>query len=160
MFTTEQEMSKAFEKFLKANFGNAYLKECQGLFGIPDFVFYSKMHQEMCIFSFELKLKNWKKAAQQAFRYKSFSNISYVVLSAKNARAAENNLDLFIKYNIGLAKFDSCCSFEIIYKPEASKPYSENLSQKIIDSVNSSRKKSKNLETLARGFNFDLKAST
>jgi len=95
MFQTELEMSLMFEKYLKANFGNAYLKECQGLFGIPDFVFYIKQKQEISIISFELKLKNWKKAAKQAFRYKSFSNISYVVLSSKSANAALNNLELF-----------------------------------------------------------------
>ena len=150
MFATEQEMSRVFEKFLKTNFGNAYLKECQGLFGVPDFVFYAKDDEEVSIFSFELKLKNWKKAAKQAFRYKSFSNISYVVLSSKNAKAAENNIELFVKYNIGLAKFDTTSDFEIIYKPEPCKPYSNNLNQKLIDSVISSRKKSKNLKTLVR----------
>ncbi len=73
MFATEQEMSKMFEKFLKDNFGNAYLKECQGLFGVPDFVFYAKEQGSISIVSFELKLYNWKRAAKQAFRYKSFS---------------------------------------------------------------------------------------
>lgn len=75
MFTTEQKMSLLFEKFLKLNFGNTYLKECQGLFGVPDYVFYAKQDQELSIISFELKLKDWKRAAKQAFRYKSFQNI-------------------------------------------------------------------------------------
>ncbi len=56
MFDSEQEMSIKFEKFMKVNFGNAYLKECQGLFGIPDFVFYNKKEQNISIVSFELKL--------------------------------------------------------------------------------------------------------
>lgn len=76
MFDTELEMSILFEKFLKANFGNTLLKECQGLFGIPDFVFYAKQNEEVSIISFELKLKDWKRAAKQAFRYKSFSNVA------------------------------------------------------------------------------------
>jgi hypothetical protein len=150
MFATEQEMSLLFEKFLKANFGNAYLKECQGLFGIPDFVFYDKQKQEVSIISFELKLKNWKKAAKQAFRYKSFSHIAYVVLAGKNADVALNNLELFEKYNIGLAKFDIDSDFEILYKPELNIPYSENLNQKLIDTIGSSRKRSKNLKALVR----------
>lgn len=148
MFETELEMSLMFEKYLKANFGNAYLKECQGLFGVPDFVFYAKQKQEVSIIAFELKLKNWKKAAKQAFRYKSFSNISYVVLSSKNANAALNNIELFKKYNIGLAKFDINSYFEILYKPELGEPYSDNLNQKLIESISSSKKKSKNIETL------------
>jgi hypothetical protein len=150
MFETEREMSLMFEKFLKANFGNAYLKECQGLFGIPDFVYFEKKKQDVSIISFELKLTNWRKAAKQAFRFKSFSNISYVVLSSKSVNAALNNLELFEKYNIGLAKFDTNCEFEILYKPQLGIPYSENLNQKLLKSIGSVRKKSKNLETLVR----------
>ena len=148
MFETELEMSLLFEKFLKMNFGNAYLKECQGLFGVPDFVFYAKQKQEVSIISFELKLKNWKKAAQQAFRYKSFSNISYVVICSKSANAALNNIKIFEKYNIGLAKFDTNSDFEILYKPELGIPYSDNLNQKLVDTVFFSKKKSKNIESL------------
>ena len=150
MFATEQEMSSMFEKFLKANFGNAYLKECQGLFGVPDFVFYSKHEEDVSIISFELKLRNWKKAAKQAFRYKSFSNISYVVLASKSANAALNNIALFEKYNIGLAKFDIDSDFKILYKPESSTPYSEDLKLKLVGTIGSIRKKSKNTETLGR----------
>lgn len=148
MFTTEKEMSKLFEKYLKSNFGNTYLKECQGLFGVPDYVFYTKKKKVVSIVSFELKLKNWKQAAKQAFRYKSFSNISYVVLSSKSANAALNNIELFEKYNIGLAKFDIDSDFEILYKPELDLPHSENLNKKLVDEVSSSRKRSKNIEAL------------
>ena len=150
MFSTEHEMSLMFEKFLKVNFGNAYLKECQGLFGVPDFVFYSRQEDEISIVSFELKLKNWQKAAKQAFRYKSFSNISYVVLASKNVNAALNNIALFQKYNIGLAKFNTDSNFEILYKPESSIPYSENLNLKLVETIGTCRKKSKNIETLVR----------
>lgn len=150
MFESELEMSAMFEKYLKANFGNSYLKECQGLFGVPDFVFYAKKNKDVSIISFELKLKNWKKAAKQAFRYKSFSNIAYVVLSSESANAALTNIDLFEKYNIGLAKFDNDFYFEILYKPEIGTPYSENLNQKLLQTINSSRKKSKNTEVLIR----------
>lgn len=148
MFETEQEMSKMFEKFLKLNFGNAYLKEYNGLFGIPDYVFYSKEDEGISIISFELKLKNWKRAAKQAFRYKSFSNISYVVISGNSAKAAMNNISLFKKYNIGLAKFDLYSEFEILYKPEIDKPYSEEMNQKLIEDIKASRKRAKNVELL------------
>ena len=150
MFATELEMSLMFEKYLKSNFGNAYLKECQGLFGVPDFVFYNKRNKEVSIISFELKLKNWKRAAKQAFRYKSFSNIAYVVLSSQSANAALNNIELFEKYNIGLAKFDSNNYFEILYKPEIGMPYSDNLNRKLVETIMQSRKKSKNIEMLVR----------
>lgn len=148
MFSTELEMSKLFEKFLKVNFGNTYFKEYQGLFGIPDFVFYSKYEDEVAVISFELKLKDWKRAAKQAFRYKSFSNIAYVVLSSKSVNSALNNIELFERYNIGLAKFDNESDFEILYKPESSKPFSDLLSQKLVNSIGSNRKRSKNCEIL------------
>lgn len=150
MFATEQEMSLKFERFLKVNFGNAYLKECQGLFGVPDFVFYTKQKKEVSIISFELKLKNWKKAAKQAFRYKSFSNISYVVLASKSANSALNNIALFEKYNIGLAKFDTDSTFDILHKPILNTPYSEKLNDRLVNVIGASKKKSKNTETLVR----------
>ncbi len=148
MFETEHEMSLRFEKYLKSNFGNTYLKEHQGLFGVPDFVYYAKQAEEISFVSFELKLKNWKRAAKQAFRYKSFSNIAYVVIGIDSANAALNNIDLFKKYNIGLASFDTNNYLEILFKPEHNEPYSENLKRKLVDTVASSRKRAKNFETL------------
>lgn len=148
MFSTELEMSKLFEKFLKVNFGNTYFKEYQGLFGIPDFVFYSKYEDEVAVISFELKLKDWKRAAKQAFRYKSFSNIAYVVLSSKSVNSALKNIELFERYNIGLAKFDNESDFEILYKPEYCKPFSDILSQKLVNSIVSNRKRTKNCKIL------------
>ena len=141
-------MSKSFERYLKTTFGNTYLKERQGLFGIPDFVFYGNESNEISIVSFELKLKDWRRAAKQAFRYKSFSNVAYVVLSANSVNAALSNIELFEKYNIGLAKFDVDREFEILYKPAPRNPYSENLTKKLIQSISGCRKKSKNIDML------------
>jgi hypothetical protein len=152
MFITEQEMSVQFEKYLKANFGNAYLKECKGLFGVPDFVYYSKQKEEISIISFELKLKNWKRAVKQAFRYKCFSNIAYVVLPSKNADAALTNIVMFERYNVGLAIFDQNSDFEILHKPRVDKPYSETMNQKLVDTIGSSRKKSKNVDVFLDNF--------
>ena len=148
MFVSEQEMSKAFEKYSKIHFGKAYIKEYSGLFGIPDFVFYTKRDDKTSIISFELKLKDWKRATTQAFRYKSFSNIVYVVLPSQTANLAFRNIDFFKKYNIGLAKLNSQENFEILFKPREDSPYSESLYNKITLSVSKCRKKMKNLEIL------------
>lgn len=147
MFKSELEMSNMFEIYLKINFGSSYFKEFQGLFGIPDFVYYSKVDDEVSIISFELKLKDWKRAAKQAFRYKSFSNISYVVLSAYNVDLIYNNIEIFKKYNIGLAIFGKKNNFEIIYKPEAAKPFSNNMNSKIISRIDSINKNLRIYET-------------
>ena len=141
-------MSRHFEKYLKENFGNTYLKEHQGLFGIPDFVFYAKKEHDFAFVSFELKLKNWKRAAKQAFRHKSFSNASYVVLGSKTAKTAIGNIDFFKQYNIGLATFDNKNIFEIHFKPELNEPYSSSLKRKLVDTVTGSRKKARNIDTL------------
>ena len=148
MFDTELDMSKKFEKYIKLNFGNTYIKEYQGLFGVPDFLFYIKQENEISIISFELKLKNWKRSLKQAFRYKNFSNTSYVVLPEKTIGNALANIEMFHKYNIGLALFDINGCFEIIYKPKSSPAYSEELNKKIINSVISCRKKTKNVDLL------------
>lgn len=141
-------MSKIFEKFLKERFGNSYLKECQGLFGIPDFVVYSREKEETAVISFELKLSDWKRAAKQAFRYRSFSNMSYVVMSAQKSAVAVNNIDLFKRYNIGLVSFNDDSVFEILHKPEICQPYSENLNRKLIQSIGPSLTKARNIEVL------------
>jgi hypothetical protein len=148
MFENELEMSLRFERFLKSNFGNTYLKEQPGLFGVPDFVFYAKKEKDFAFISFELKLKDWKRAAKQAFRHKSFSNVSYVVMGNGYANAALKNIDYFKQYNIGLATFDGDSFFEIHYKPKVNEPYSDNLKQKLIETVSRSRKKTKKIEPL------------
>jgi len=148
MFETEHEMSLRFEEFLRTNFGNTYLKEQSGLFGVPDFVFYAKKEEDFAFISFELKLKNWKRAAKQAFRYKSFSNASYVVIGSSYGNAALNNIDFFKQYNIGLATFSNENLFEIYFRPKLNEPFSENLKRKLLDSVIHSRKITKNIDTL------------
>ena len=73
-------MSVEFERCIKSVIGNTYYKEWQGLFGIHDYVCFSKGDGEIDVISFELKLTNWRGALMQAFRYLSFSDYSYVVL--------------------------------------------------------------------------------
>ncbi len=149
MFKSEQEMSIKFEKFLKKNFGNSYFKEYEGLFGIPDFLFFQKENkQSMLVISFELKLKDWRRAAIQAFRYKSFSNIAYVVLPNNSAMNALNNINIFETYNIGLASFNGEDFFEILYMPKATSPYSNSLSTKLTEVIKKKKTKSKNVEML------------
>jgi hypothetical protein len=148
MFASELEMSKQFEKYLKANFGKCYLKEQEGLFGVPDYVLYAKHEKNTFIVSFELKLKNWKRAATQAFRYKSFSNTCYVVMEKKGAASAISNIDFFRKFNIGLAVFDASDGFEIVYQPLLDDPYSTELNHKLVQSVAASRKLAKNVDVL------------
>lgn len=50
----------------------------------------------------EAKLKNWKRALMQAYRYKWFADYSYVVLDHAYIKVAIENIDMFKRYNIGL----------------------------------------------------------
>jgi hypothetical protein len=130
MFATENEMSIAFEQFLIRNDGSCYKKELKGLAGIPDYVFHNL--EKDTFIAFELKLKDWKRASKQAFRYRSFADKVFVVMPEQNAKSALKNIDHFRKFNIGLATFNNSDVFEILFSPEISKPYSERLSNKLI----------------------------
>lgn len=54
------------------------------------------------IISIEAKLRNWKKALQQAYRYKRFSHYSFVLLDEGHLQPALKQIDLFKNLEIGL----------------------------------------------------------
>lgn len=73
------------------------------------------------ITSYELKLKEWKKAISQAIKNKNFSSYSYVVLPSKLAKfIATKDLDIFKTYNIGLIGINNN-KHKIYYKPKIKK---------------------------------------
>ena len=53
------------------------------------------------VIAIEAKLKDWKKALQQAIRYKKISDYSYVLMDESYASSALSNLELFEQHNIG-----------------------------------------------------------
>ncbi|HPM02976.1 MAG TPA: hypothetical protein PK816_12550 [Candidatus Cloacimonadota bacterium] len=131
-FQSELEMSEKFEEFLLNKNKNFFLKELKGINGIPDYVYlYYGNNDTLKIISIELKLKNWKRAVIQAFKYKSFSHLSYVVIDKHFSKIAISKLEEFKKYNIGLATFDINSNFEIISHPIIDEPYSGQLYNKI-----------------------------
>ena len=69
------------------------------------------------IISIEAKLKNWKKALHQAYRYKQFSDFTYVLLDEKFSTPAIKSIQDFKKYNIGLVTLDSEQSLSVKYTP-------------------------------------------
>ncbi|MDQ2180818.1 hypothetical protein [Marinifilum sp. D714] len=74
-------------------------------------------------FAIEAKLKNWKRALQQAYRYKWFAEYSYVVLDAYYATSAIKNIDLFKKYNVGLATISTNGDLIRHFTPLLEKPF-------------------------------------
>ena len=143
MYGSEKLMSIDFEKYLKSVVGNTYFKEWQGLFGIPDYVCFSKQNDEISVVSFELKLTDWRGAIIQAFRYKSFSDYSYVVLPVETAKKAKEYKKLFEQYEIGLVSFDDK-TYDIIYRPSKVLPYSNRLREIAENRIRKSRKRAIN----------------
>lgn len=59
------------------------------------------------IWAFELKLSNWKRALFQALQNKTFSNFSIVVFPFEKEHVLIQNLDVFVKLNVGVLLFDA-----------------------------------------------------
>ena len=101
--------------------------EPNGLFGIPDIMLYNNY-----VISIEFKLKNWKRALMQAYRYKGFSHKSYVVLDEDHSRRAVECIDEFIRSNIGLGTVkDNTITFH--YSPTLEEPFSPGLAEKALE---------------------------
>ncbi|CCH47859.1 conserved protein of unknown function [Pseudodesulfovibrio piezophilus C1TLV30] len=83
----------------------------------------------------EAKLKNWKRALNQAYRYKSFSNESYVCLPVSNSRPALNNLHLFKQMEVGLLTLRDCGDLDIIYAPPSEQPISSKMNMLLNEQV-------------------------
>lgn len=135
MFATEQEMVIALisilkNKSLSINQARDFIimQEVEGLVGRPDILLKSKKNKK--IITIELKLKNWKRALAQAYKYKSFSDISYVCMDESNIESVLKHLNMFKKYNIGLITISKKKKVNIIYKPNITKPYNKVLYEK------------------------------
>ena len=76
----------------------------------------------------EAKLRNWKRALDQAFRYKWFAKKSIVVLDSANILPAVSNLDQFKKYNIGLAEINKRGNVFLHFNPKKSAPIDPTMS--------------------------------
>lgn len=75
----------------------------------------------------EAKLKNWKRALDQAYRYKWFATQSYVVLDSKHVLPAHKNIEQFMKLNVGLAEINSNGVLKILFKPSEQKPIDDKM---------------------------------
>ena len=72
---------------------------------------------EMKIYSFELKLDNWKRALFQAIRYKTFSEYTYVVMPSDKKELLKKKIDIFKENNIGILLFDTKNDdIEVLYR--------------------------------------------
>jgi DNA-binding MarR family transcriptional regulator len=70
----------------------------------------------------EAKLKDWRRALKQAYRYKWFSERSYVCLPSTNIKPATSNLDFFKQMQVGLVSVCKDSGINILYDPKPAKP--------------------------------------
>lgn len=121
----ETNFLRAFEKayFARHLNGMAAGEFALGGFGVADLVWIAwkplpddedfsaisleKQLSKRQLFAFEAKLKDWRRALQQAFRYRYFADKSIVVMPVANAKAALSHLETFKEMQVGLWTFDS-----------------------------------------------------
>ena len=84
-------------------------------YGIADFVWMDygqhgkhadRAAREPFLTAFEMKLKDWRRALSQAYRYSYFSDSVIVVLPAAVADRAEGHLHVFQRLGIGLWSYE------------------------------------------------------
>lgn len=146
-FKSEQELfetaieSPDLKKIVRQRYPQTlYLIEPKGLFGIPDLVIANldqsdNSRKRMRSFAFEMKLRNWKRALTQAYRYRSFSYYSYVMLDNSYIEPALKNIELFKRSNIGLLGIDVTGAIKIYHKPLLTMPYEKSMFRLLKDNL-------------------------
>ena len=74
------------------------------------------------IFAIEAKLRDWKKAMQQATRYLDFAHQSWVLLDNYYCKPALKHRDEFIKRNIGLITINTSSELNVLIKAKPQPP--------------------------------------
>jgi len=80
-----------------------------------------------CNFAIEAKLKDWKRALKQAYRYRWFADYAYVVIDEQHGKRAIENINLFKKYNVGLATISTSGKLKRHFKPPKQKPFDKKM---------------------------------
>src|SRR3989304_10533981 len=94
-------------------------------FGIADIVSVFVSPLKTTLYAFEMKIKDWRKALAQAYRYKYYADSVFVVLPPDEAVKAKQSLPIFHAINVGLWAFDAENKvIERIYNPHKDKPIS------------------------------------
>lgn len=116
-----------------------YLIEPKGLFGIPDLLIINAdpsqvgCKEHLQTFAFEMKLRKWKRALIQAFRYKAFSNYSYVLVDMDHVNPALYNIEQFKISNVGLISVNQYGNYHVHFQPYFDSPFSFKLESVVID---------------------------
>lgn len=74
----------------------------------------------------EAKISNWKRGLYQAYRYKWFSQRSYLALHHKHINPARKNISLFEELNVGLLCVNDS-DVDIVFEPNEETPRSVDM---------------------------------
>jgi hypothetical protein len=89
--------------------------------------------QKATVLAFEMKLKDWRKALAQAFRYRYFADAALVVLPPQTAIHAQRALSVFRDLQVGLWSFDNQTQrIREIFTPRLRQPLSDSARRKAI----------------------------
>ncbi|VVA44329.1 conserved hypothetical protein [Candidatus Roizmanbacteria bacterium] len=120
------------EKVIKYKIINFLIKNNYLSKSFKDENYWVENHYQSCLdnlFSIEAKISDWKRGFYQAYRYKWFSNYSFLAIYEKYERPVIKNLSLFKKHNIGLVTVDTIKNnIKLIHRPKFDKPYSKEFS--------------------------------
>ena len=72
----------------------------------------------------EFKLRNWRRAIAQAFRYRNVANEAYVILDSACVGPALEHLDVFQRSNVGLLSFGTDGEMRAHFLPTPALPWS------------------------------------
>jgi hypothetical protein len=139
-FKSEKELVQAAKKNLsiktKPNTEPIFIgEEVKGLFGIPDLVIAYDNKGKLLTFAYEMKLSKWERALMQAFRYKAFADMSYVVMDSDHITSALSNRKQFVNSNVGLISIDGSGNMYFHHHPYVDEPFSPQLERKFSDIV-------------------------
>jgi hypothetical protein len=77
------------------------------------------------IFAVEAKLRDWRRALEQARRYREYAHQSWVLLDKNHIRPALKNTDAFERANVGLAMISVDGEVERLSLPKETAPSSD-----------------------------------
>ena len=123
-------IDKISEMFYEFNYQE---REPFEIFGIPDYIAASVPENEcqpIFLVAIEFKLRNWRRALEQGFKYRSFADIVYVVLDEANSSSALRHIDMFTRSNIGLITLNCFKQVKVHHTPVPEQPYQDHLMTK------------------------------
>jgi hypothetical protein len=108
------------------------------------------------IVAFETKLSDWRRALQQAYRYRYYADQAFVVLPLGRETRAVEDRALFRQLGIGLCIYDPRCeAITILCEPNPGRPLNPRRRQQALDLIcrraRYLRKPHKHLEPLFQG---------